>query len=96
MVKYPNSFSAYVNRVYDRVNPNGVTQPRCDGCGSFHDGERWYAQCNTCKTIVPIGMLCGMFVNTRCHECENTLVESERASGRICRNCSQPYSQCCC
>lgn len=80
------------HRVYEH---NGVT--RCEMCGGVlqPDGS-WAHVCVACKAAVEPGTLAGMFVPTKCRDCEAKTAENDKKTGNVCLMCGTVRSRCCC
>lgn len=68
----------------------------CVHCGGYTDGEVSVHDCRSCGKSVAPGELVGLFVPSRCKECQKSAVDKQRASGDICRMCQSPRLECCC
>lgn len=74
--------------------PNVVA--RCEGCGAYHDGDRWHHVCSKCGSTVEPGSLTGLFVPHKCQECNQKIIDDEREKGHVCRRCGNVSSWCYC
>lgn len=79
----------------EKVYPNGPGKTmRCDYCGKRDiDGTPRYV-CRSCGKEVD--QLHGLFVPHNCRECQDIVIARDKAAGRVCGMCHQPYSLCCC
>lgn len=68
----------------------------CDHCGGHTDGVVSVHDCRDCGKSVAPGELVGLFIPSRCKECQQLAVDKQRASGDICGICQSPRLECCC
>jgi hypothetical protein len=89
--------------VYERTDagypPNHYlpgTVAECGHCGGHTDGVQWRHRCRRCGTDVEPGFLTGLFVPSRCVDCQKAMEEEDRSANRRCRGCRALSINCCC
>lgn len=76
--------------------PQGKFQ--CIACGGFADetGKTWFHICYLCHKSVEPGALTGLFVPSRCVDCQRKLEEKDRQANNRCLKCGILRINCCC
>lgn len=93
-VKAIEEYGEHYHGVYDSKWHDSVICERCGG--KLNDKGEWYHQCSMCKKMLEPGQLVGLFVPHLCKECLESVRESQRQSGSVCRMCRKVYADCCC